>query len=436
MKRLIFMLFFVGLLALSGTAAAGPGGPHGKGLSRAAERELVAAGVTRYLGEFSPAVSAEIADGWVKHTFDPGLGEGPICIAGTPYSVFTKTQDPRKLLIMLQGGGACWQDFYNCNILAEDQEPPPPDTGIWSEGFDIATGTIPNPLADWSIVYLPYCDGSVFSGDNVVPDPAFQAFIEDQAGLPPGAGPPFRFHRGMRNLSAGIDIARSLLPRTHRILLAGSSAGGAGAAGFAPFITRIAFGKRHELRVFNDAGPIAVNLMDVEAIQARAADWRFGQFYPESCAECDDTGQGTEIVKWRLQNDRSVLEAFYSTDGDATNRFFLQVPTQELYRELLLTEHGAIHAEFPHRYKRFIRSGDDSHTALQSPLYFIGTANDLPLFLWVEDFVKPNAWHFVTALLEEIVPPWLKRVLNLWDDIVENFVPVPEPETAAASGAP
>ncbi len=36
-------------------------------------------------------------------------------------------------------------------------------------------------------------------------------------------------------------------------------------------------------------------------------------------------------------------------------RFFMQVPTQELYRDLIVGVHGAVNAEFPFRYKRFIQ---------------------------------------------------------------------------------
>ncbi|NNK38484.1 MAG: hypothetical protein HKP03_08385 [Xanthomonadales bacterium] len=208
----------------------------------------------------------------------------------------------------------------------------------------------------------------------------------------------------MRNVSAGIDLANTLFPNAGRIMLAGSSAGGVGAASLAPFITRFAYGNTTKLMVFNDAGPIAVNLFDVGGIAARAADWQFGQFYPASCTECSDTGQGTAIVDWRLENDSTIREAFYSTDGDATNRFFLQVPTQEMYRNLIVTEHGKLHDAYPDRYKRFIRSGDDSHTALQTPLFYLGTANGVPLDVWTADFLVPRPF---------------------WMDIVEDFVPLP-----------
>lgn len=359
-------------------------------LSQFARDELSAAGVDKYLGDFTPVSSESVGDGWTKHTFDTQGGDGPICIAGSPYSVFTKGGNRSNLLVMLQGGGACWQDFYFCNVLAEEQEPPFDDVGIWSDANLRGLNSEANPFEGWQIVYMPYCDGSVFTGDNDIADPNF----------PFG---PIRYHRGLRNVSAGIDLAKASFPAAKNIVVAGSSAGGVGASAFTPFLTRFAFGNDPQLSVFNDAGPVAVNLNSVAAIQARAADWRFGQFYPESCTDCDDQGQATAIIKWRLDNDTGIREAFYSTDGDETNRFFLAVFTQVLYRELLLTEHGLLHDAHPERYKRFIRSGDDSHTALQTPLFYFGEANGTPLNLWTRYFISAN---------------------ERWSDIVEDFVPI------------
>ena len=396
MARFIRTGVVIGLTFVCGLAFAqnGPGHKHPHGLTPEAVAELRDAGVDKYVGQFEPAVSAPVGDGWIKHTFDPAGGAGPICIAGTEFSVFTKARNPAKLLVMLQGGGACWQDFYNCNILSEAQEPPAPPVGIWDEADPR------NPVGDWSVVYMPYCDGSVFSGDNDVFDPAFGAAI----GVPQAV---VRFHRGLRNVTAGIDVAKAMFPHAGRILLAGSSAGGVGAAGFAPFLTRMAFGDNKKLMVHNDAGPVAINLADTAGILARANDWQFGGFYPASCTSCSDLGQSTEIIKWRLDNDSTIREAFYSTDGDFTNRFFLgllpPVPRQ-VYRDLLETEHGHIHDAHPDRYKRFIRSGDESHTAIQTPLLYDGDANGVALFEWIDDFLVPR-------------PSWV--------DLVEDFVPGP-----------
>jgi hypothetical protein len=395
-------LLLAGLLPLGVALIAGADSPPG--LDPAAAQELSDAGVDKYLGQFTPVSSTDVGDGWVKHTFDPDGGDGPICIAGTPYSAFTRAGNPAKLLIMLQGGGACWQDLYRCNIFAEAQEPPFPRAGIWD--FDSKD----NPFSNYSIVYMPYCDGSVFGGDNDVIDGNF----------PLG---PLRRHRGLRNVSAGMDLAKATFQNASRITIAGSSAGGVGAVAFTPFLARFLYGNTvQHLTVFNDAGPIAINLDAADAVAARAADWQFAQFYPASCTECSASGQQTAIIEWRLDNDSTIREAFYETDGDSTNisfasanlpGFFDPLPpiipfpdglSQSEYRDLILTEHGALNAAHADRYKRFIVSGDSSHTALQSPLFYSQDADGVPLNEWTGDFLIPRPF---------------------WVDIVEDFVPLP-----------
>ncbi len=360
------------------------------GLTPQALQELEDAGVFDYIGQFQPVATNDVGDGWTEHVFDTDGGDGPICIAGTPYSVYTRQGNPHKLLIFLQGGGACWQDFYFCNVLASDQAPPGPNPPEGIFDFDNPD----NPFKDHSVVYMPYCDGSVHTGDNDVVDASF----------PFG---PVRFHRGLRNQSAGMDVAAATFPHAKKITTAGSSAGGVGIAGFTPFLVRYLYGNFVQLTNFNDAGPVTVNLDAAGDIAARAADWDFGKFFPASCTECDDMGQNTAVIDWRLDNDMTIREAFYETDADATNRFFLEPPfglPVADFRDLILTEHGALNMKYPFRYKRFIVSGDDSHTALQSNLFYNQTANGTVLRDWTSDF--------------------LKKPLR-WKDIVEDFVPVP-----------
>jgi hypothetical protein len=378
------------ILALSVSSSAVSAEKISKGLNERAITELEDAGVDKYLGEFTPISSEDVGDGWTKHTFDPDGGNGPICVAGTPYSVFTRSGRPSKLLIFEQGGGACWQDFYNCNVLSERQEPPTAPVGIWDfESKD-------NPFQNHSIVYMPYCDGSVFSGDNDVYDPAFGAAI----GIPAAE---VRFHRGLRNQSAGMDLAKAMFPNAGRVTVAGSSAGGVGASAFAPFLVRLLYGNQIKLTVLNDAGPVTTNLAAVDDIAARAADWDFGKFYPESCTLCDDMGKGTSIIKWRLDNDSTIREAFYETDQDLTNRFFLDLlGDPEGFRNLIVTEHGILNDAHPDRYKRFIVSGDTSHTALQSPLFYSQDANGVPLNEWTDDFISPRK-PFWIDIVEEVL---------------------------------
>jgi hypothetical protein len=383
-------------------SAEGEAGPPG--LNSQARDELQAAGVDKYLG-MSTSVESDYGV-WTKHTFDQEGGDGPTCIAGAPYSVFTKAGDPKKLLIFLQGGGACWQNFYRCQIVGDDQAPPPgpPFPGV----FDSSSPD--NPFADYSVVYMPYCDGSAFGGDNDVAD----------ANFPYG---PVRFHRGVRNLSAGMDVAAETFPRAKTVTVMGHSAGGVGVAAFAPFLARFVYGNKTKLTVHNDAGPIAVNLgtgtppfgcLDLSCLSvvARAFDWNFQQFYPESCildGRCNAFGQQTGIIDWRLDNDSTIREAFFETDSDQTNRGFAQgdgtLMDPVAYRTLILTEHGALNAAHPKRYKRFIVSNDNTHGAVQvtadtvneqtgqtcfpvNPIsFYTQEANGVLLSEWTQEFV-------------------------------------------------
>lgn len=212
-----------------------------------------------------------------------------------------------------------------------------------------------------------------------------------------------RFHRGLRNQSAGIDLARNVFPNASEITVAGSSAGGVGVAAFAPFLVRLAYDNQVHLTVFNDAGPVTVNPNAIGSIAARAADWQFGQFYPASCMDCDDMGDPTAIIQWRLDNDSTIREAFYETDADLTNRFFLELLYDPVaFRNLVVTGHGLLNESHPDRYKRFIVSGDTSHTALQSPLFYSQEADGVLLNEWTADFLKPTPF---------------------WEDIVEAPVP-------------
>ena len=113
-------------------------------------------------------------------------------------------------------------------------------------------------------------------------------------------------------------------------------------------------------------------------------------------------GQGTAIIQWRLDNDSTIREAFYSTDGDLTNRFFLNIPTQEDYRALILTEHDPLVDAHPDRYNRFIPSGDDSHTALQTSRFYSQDANGVLLNEWTDDFLVPRP--FWVDIVEDAIP--------------------------------
>lgn len=363
---MVLCLAFTGLLFL------GAGRP---GISPSVRSEFRDVGLDRYVGQFAPTVVEDLGNGDNRYTFDTQAGNGPICIVGTPYSVTARVRDPKNVIIVLRGGGACWQGFYRCNLTGS----PAPTRGVFADSFTTPEGhVINNPLVDWSIVYLPYCDGSFHSGDNDVVDPQF----------PSG---PVRYHRGLRNLTAGLDLARRLFPQAKKVLLAGGSAGGYGTLHFAPSLFRLIFPPNVKLYVLNDSGPV-YNLDEPEGVAdaiTRGNDWRHGQFYPVSCTTCGAVAQPAEMLAWRLANDNNVREALFSTDGDEGVRPFFHWTDdpEEVYRNVLLRVFDPIHAAYPDRFKRFIRVGT-THLAFYTDGFYTFDANGVPLYQWVADFVN------------------------------------------------
>ena len=71
-------------------------------------------------------------------------------------------------------------------------------------------------------------------------------------------------------------------------------------------------------------------------------------------------------------------------------------------RILLLDTHDPINDRFPHRHKRFIRSGSVQHTALGGSLFYTAEIDGVPLHQWMGDFVNQKAgW---VDLIQDLIP--------------------------------
>ena len=122
--------------------------------------ELIASGVGRYLGDSTP-VETVPNGAWDSLRFDAADAKA-ICLRGDPYRVEIHHGTNNKVLLYLEGGGACWnnQSCWEAPTAKLTADP------LFGAGiFELDNPD--NPFKDWNIVYVPYCDGSVFGGDNV-----------------------------------------------------------------------------------------------------------------------------------------------------------------------------------------------------------------------------------------------------------------------------
>ena len=153
-----------------------------------------------------PATTGE----WVVHDAD-----GCVCADGSDYQYLTWAGDPDKVVIFLQGGGACFTaetceiggpaQSFSHDIVADLEAA---RSGGFRRGlFDFDNPE--NPVGDWSVIYLPYCTGDVFLGTRA-------HTYSDEVTIS---------HTGNLNARKGVEHLLANHPGATHVFVTGSSAG-------------------------------------------------------------------------------------------------------------------------------------------------------------------------------------------------------------------
>jgi hypothetical protein len=289
-------------------------------------------GVDRYQGVFAPMLSETLPGGVITWAFD-GSDNGPLCFTGGRFSMSTRDGSSSELMIFLQGGGACSED--GCGAV-EVAPPGIPAFGILDP--DRAT----NPAASYNVGYLPYCDGTFFSGDRDVDSD--------------GDGSPDRFFRGVQNLAASLDVIVGRYPAPSRILLAGNSAGGFGTHYALPLVRKLY--PDVPIDLVNDSG---VGILAPGVLDDLTEYWNAGAWYPASCETClGEDGHLTDYHSYQLAEDENVRMAFLSYTQDDVVLATLPTSAGEWEAELLEAM-AELREEYPTRFRSLI-AGGDGHT--------------------------------------------------------------------------
>lgn len=306
--------------------------------------ELQEQGIDRYLGAVAPSEDWIDDVGDINYAFDPA--DGPACMRGETFHTMVRDRGSEDLVIFLQGGGLC----YSEQCIAISSAPP----GI--PMIDIARGDLEaNPVKDWNVTYVPYCDGSLFGGDVDIDDD--------------GDGKIDRHHRGVHNLSAALGVAQSNFPSPRRILLAGSSGGGYGTLPGA-VLARLTW-PGVPLYVFNDAGVGLGRDQEPDFIWKIIDEFQAEGFVPESSASILDQGHLTPLIGWQLQQDPLLKVAAYSADADyVISQIYLNVPGDD-FSDWLDEQLGLVHDQHPERFQSFIIDGVSHTTLLGDPSGFM-----------------------------------------------------------------
>lgn len=216
----------------------------------------------------------------------------------------------KKAVIFFEGGGACF-DQGTCTALVSPANIPftsrtPADAGL----FDRQNAD--NPVKDWSYVYIPYCTGDVFLGDN--PDGKIDGLIGTQHFV------------GRDNLKAFLNRLVPTFANAEQILFSGRSAGGFGAIWNSEFV-QWAFGSI-PVTIIDDSGPpITTKFIPQCLIDLQSKTWKLDRTTLQECgADCMAGGDSQAENLAHLGKVAPPLTvALIESDSDAVIRGFYGV---------------------------------------------------------------------------------------------------------------
>lgn len=290
--------------------------------------------VLRYLNAVEPSGTREVGNSTV---YDFDQADGPSCMRGRPYAVSILDRGSEDLLFFMQGGGACWSDFCLAVTIAPGGVP---------QSVNLLNPTLEeNPVKDWNVVYLPYCDGSLFVGDNII--------TEDDGRT--------RIHAGLHNTSAALSAAYKHYPAPRRIMLAGSSGGGYGTIMVA-FIVRYIWPDT-PIYIVNDSGVGIAYEGDRSFIDKLISEFNAEAFIPDDCEGCGDNGHITDLVDYFLERDKNTKVAVFTSWFDSIIADVFLGMGPEAYQGALERATGPLHEKHPDQYRRFIVN-DITHTTI------------------------------------------------------------------------
>lgn len=134
------------------------------------------------------------------------------CANGSEFAFWVRPADPTKVVLFLEGGGACWDattcTFSDAHSTTYDWNVTGGDDPMFQSG--ILDLTHPdNPFADYSFVFVPYCTGDVHLGNRT------QVYSPELTVA----------HNGFVNSSTALAYLAEHYPDAAQIVVVGVSAG-------------------------------------------------------------------------------------------------------------------------------------------------------------------------------------------------------------------
>lgn len=307
------------------------------------------------------------------------------CSDGSDYAFFVRAGDPDKLLVFLQGGGACW-NLETCDPLLRptytinigDMRPQDFD-GV----FNYERGD--NPFATHTVVFAPYCSADVHIGratQTYRRSPEQKAKIQAKG---EHRGPiPDQFtitHRGFDNVAAVLDWTYAHVRSPETVFVTGSSAGSIPSPYYAMHIAR-AYPDAQITQLGDGAG----GYRRVSQVSNPNASWNTVPIIAKEPAFAGMTDADFNYEQLYIRAAAAAptirFNAYDAAEDDVQKRFLelggVQMPT---LKAAITANQNDIRQTVP-QFRSYI-AGGDSHTILRRPEFYTYRVGDISIRDWI-----------------------------------------------------
>lgn len=309
-----------------------------------------------------------------------------VCSTGTPYQFYVRpSAENRDLLIFFNGGGACWFG-QACDLNSEpnvhspfaqmDANNPAMGDGIFN--YDNSE----NPLANYTAVFVPYCNGDVHigAGEKVY---TYQNAEGEEVSVT-------TFHNGYENSQTVLQWVYDNFSAPSSIVVSGSSAGAIGSSFYAGFVAEH-YAETPVILLADAAGgygtpslPVVHEAWGTDSI---LPDWQeyegetnqtitFEDFYIASAAH----NKNLTIAQYNAAEDE-VQKNFTYLIGDPPGSFSLP--------QRILNNYQKIESAVDHFYT--YTAGGNTHTILRSDYFYDYQVEGVRFVDWVQQLIIGNA---------------------------------------------
>lgn len=299
------------------------------------------------------------------------------CDDGSPTGIGVSPGTGPDLVVVLNGGGACW-DYLTCFVFNTATHGPYGETQFLALQASVLPGSIldralpGNPFADATLVFVPYCTGDIHGGDNVAVYTA-------------PSGPRTYHHVGHANILAFTRRLAATWPAPRRLVVSGGSAGG-----FGSVVNYDTFRKQWpaaQAFLVDDSGPpLEQGAIPQGLLDAWYASWRLDLTLDPLCGTAcrTDLSAGLSAIIAKYHQDRMALLS--SLQDQVIAGYFLLSGPQ--FEEALLKLATDVIEPAPNARHFFVPG--NTHTMLLDPAAF---TQGVPLLEWLGQQVSGDpAW--------------------------------------------